>query len=82
MTETRSLSISGVRAWCRMFMYLNIYRNSVSVCHYVYASVQEVEGAASHGVFCGMSLLGPSQSHEMGKHEIKVEKTHKRVEGG
>lgn len=65
-----------------MFMYLNVYRNSVSVCYYVYASVQEAEGAASHGVFCGMSLLGPSQSHEMGKHEIKVEKTHKRVEGG
>ena len=36
-------------------------------------------GAASHGVFCGMSLLSPSRSHEMGKHEIKVEKTHKGV---
>lgn len=45
-------------------------------------SVQEAEGAASHGVLCGMSLLGPSHSHEMGKHEIKVEKNHKRVEGG
>ncbi len=45
-------------------------------------SVQEAEGATSHGVFCGMSPLGPSQSHEMGKHEIKVEKTHKGVEGG
>lgn len=31
----------------------------------------------SHGIFCGMSLLAPSQSHEMGKHEIKVEKPHK-----
>lgn len=46
------------------------------------ASVQEVEGAASHGVFCGMPLLAPSQIHEMGKHEIKVEKPHKGVEGG
>lgn len=36
--------------------------------------------AASHGLLCGMSL--PSRSHEMGKHEIKVEKTHKGVEGG
>lgn len=44
--------------------------------------VQEAEGAASHGLFCGMSLLAPSPSHEMGKHEIKVEKTHKGVEGG
>lgn len=46
-------------------------------------SVQETEvagGAASHGLLCGMSL--PSCSHEMGKHEIKVEKTHKGVEGG
>jgi len=44
--------------------------------------VQEVEGAASHGVLCGMSLLTPSRIHEMGKHEIKVEKLHKEVEGG
>lgn len=38
--------------------------------------------AASHGLLCGMSLLGPSRSPEMGKHEIKVEKSHKGVEGG
>ncbi|KAI4807383.1 hypothetical protein KUCAC02_027193, partial [Chaenocephalus aceratus] len=44
--------------------------------------MQEVEGAASHGVFCGMPLPAPSPSHEMGKHEIKVEKTYKGVEGG
>lgn len=44
--------------------------------------MQEVKGAASHGVFCGMPLLAPSQIHEMGKHEIKVEKPHKGVEGG
>lgn len=54
----------------------------VCVCVIMYMCVQEAEGAASHGVFCGMSLLAPSQRHEMGKHEIKVEKTHKGVEGG
>lgn len=50
-------------------------------------SMQETEVgrgsvAPSHGLLCGMSLPGPSRSHEMGKHEIKVEKTHKGVEGG
>jgi len=55
----------------------------VCVCSCVWAVwVQDAEGAASHGVFCGMSLLAPSQSHEMGKHEIIVEKTHKGLEGG
>lgn len=44
----------------------------------MYMRVQEIEGAASHGVLSGMSLLGLSWTHEMGKHEIKVEKTHKR----
>lgn len=52
------------------------------IMHVCSVSVQEAAGAASPGVFCGMSLLSLSHSHEMGKHEIKVEKTHKRVEGG
>lgn len=49
------------------------------VCYYVYVVCvcRKRRGLASHGVFCGMSPLAPSQSHEMGKHEIKVEKTHK-----
>lgn len=51
-------------------------------------SVQEAGG---WGGGWGLRLMGsfveclccsPSHSHEMGKHEIKVEKTHKRVEGG
>lgn len=59
----------------------HIYRLCVVTC--IGVSVQEVEGAApSHGVFCGMPLPAPSPSHEMGKHEIKVEKTYKGVEGG
>lgn len=53
----------------------------------VYVCVCVCQRAGSGGgrvswVFCGMSLLAPSQSREMGKHEIKVEKTHKGVEGG
>lgn len=69
-----------------IFIYTYIHKTlRVCVCWLLCicaASVQEVEGAASHGVFCGMPLLAPSQIHEMGKHEIKVEKPHKGVEGG
>lgn len=34
------------------------------------------------GSFVECLCSAESHSHEMGKHEIKVEKTHKRVEGG
>ena len=66
------------------FTYTYIQTVCVSMCVVmcIGVSVQEVEGAASHGVFCGMPLPAPSPSHEMGKHEIKVEKTYKGVEGG
>lgn len=40
-------------------------------------------GAASHGVLLwNVSARPRLRAHEMGKHEIKVEKTHKGVEGG
>lgn len=61
-------------------------RDCVCVCYYVYmvwVCRKRRGGAASHGVLLwNVSARPRLRAHEMGKHEIKVEKTHKGVEGG
>ena len=71
-----------------------IHRVRPCVCVYVCVcvllciygvSVQEAEGGGgcvSWGPLWNVSARPRLRAHEMGKHEIKVEKTHKGVEGG
>lgn len=62
-------SVHTVHAYTKVCLCVSVFAINVVV--------QEVEEALSHGVLCRTSPLAPSQVHETGKHEIKVEKLHK-----